>query len=958
MNRLLIILVAYFLLSVATAAQGEVPDSLRKALAAALHDTDRIKLLNALSWDHYQLGDYTLVLRYATRSRDLCLKIDPPTTFSKKALGKVYTNLGNVQYDFGNYPEALRHHLLSLRLREEIADSVGIAICYNNIGNVYFNQESYADALKYYRLSVELKQRIGDKRGVISTYGNIGVVHQMNNQLDSSLRYHLLTLRLAKELADTGALATAYSNLGVTWYELDLYGKALEDYQRGLALRMRVGDKKGVADSYHKIGATYAVMHRPKVAMQWLRGALDLAHELKDVDKLSETYLSLALADSALAREAARKGQASLAGRYSRDALGHYKLHIAYRDSLLNEENTRQTVQQQMQYEFDKKEAAARLEQEKRDAVALAESRRQKMVLAAVTIFGLLVLGFAIFAYRSFLQKKRANDEISCQKRLIEEKQKEILDSIHYARRIQNSLLPSERHIAKLLKTSAKWRYMVIIIFFSHLVCGQNLDSLNRVASAGPTVTARVNALNELAWICSSSGPDSALRLSARAFSLIAASDLDFYQGKGWHMGQSVNQVAVFLFMKGEFGRALEHYKKALGVWEALEKEPGFHSAQDILGRKASTFCNMGIIFKEKGEYPEALRLFFSALRFTEKTGNKGQMASCLGNIGVIYMQTRDTAAITYFTRALRLSEELQDAYNTSMWCGNLGNMYVDMARANDRSTYRYADIATSFYSKALKLAEQSNDLNTAAWLYSSIGLAYHRKRDEAKSLAFYDTALNICRQLGDKAGIAAHLGSIGELYNDKGDLRMAFYYLKQAQEMSVSIGALDLVHDHYSRLSSLASKMGDHKQAFGFYKLSVLYHDSVYNDLNTKKTVETQMQYEFDKKEEAAKLLQERRDALTQADRQKQNLILFSVSGLGLLVLAFAIFAWRSFLQKKKANIRISRQKHLIEEKQKEILDSIYYARRIQASLMPNEKHIARTLQRLSGNRESASPA
>lgn len=65
------------------------------------------------------------------------------------------------------------------------------------------------------------------------------------------------------------------------------------------------------------------------------------------------------------------------------------------------------------------------------------------------------------------------------------------------------------------------------------------------------------------------------------------------------------------------------------------------------------------------------------------------------------------------------------------------------------------------------------------------------------------------------------------------------------------------------------------------------------------------------------------------------------------MFTLGFAVFAYRNFLQKKKANVKIIRQKNIIEEKQKEILDSIYYARRIQRSLMPTEAYIRRCLGR-----------
>lgn len=73
--------------------------------------------------------------------------------------------------------------------------------------------------------------------------------------------------------------------------------------------------------------------------------------------------------------------------------------------------------------------------------------------------------------------------------------------------------------------------------------------------------------------------------------------------------------------------------------------------------------------------------------------------------------------------------------------------------------------------------------------------------------------------------------------------------------------------------------------------------------------------------------------------------MIIWSVCGILLLVLSFAVFAYRNFLQKKKANIEITIQKEIIETKQKEILDSIHYAKRIQSALITSEKYIDRVL-------------
>ena len=64
--------------------------------------------------------------------------------------------------------------------------------------------------------------------------------------------------------------------------------------------------------------------------------------------------------------------------------------------------------------------------------------------------------------------------------------------------------------------------------------------------------------------------------------------------------------------------------------------------------------------------------------------------------------------------------------------------------------------------------------------------------------------------------------------------------------------------------------------------------------------------------------------------------------------MLLVAIVSLKAYKNKQRANVIISeqkatveKQKHLVDEKQKEILDSIRYAKRIQISLLPTEKYI-----------------
>jgi len=104
--------------------------------------------------------------------------------------------------------------------------------------------------------------------------------------------------------------------------------------------------------------------------------------------------------------------------------------------------------------DFEIKQEFKRAEQEKQVAVRDGELKKQKVLTWSAIIVLLLVLGFAIYAYRSFRQKRKMNHELDFQNKSIEQKNREITDSISYAKRIQDAILPTSETVKKVLPDS------------------------------------------------------------------------------------------------------------------------------------------------------------------------------------------------------------------------------------------------------------------------------------------------------------------------------------------------------------------------------------------------------------------------------------------------------------------------------------------------------------------------
>lgn len=382
----------------------------------------------------------------------------------QKGISSSFYNIANVYYSQGNYPEALKMHLSALKIREKTKDQAGLASSYSGLGRVYYSQNNYKEALKNYFAALKIEQTIGHKKGIAAAFNNIGIVYSRQGNFDEALKNYFSSLKLYEEIGYKTGVAFSYNNIGNVYdseadlekdyiQKVKILKKALENYFLSLKIKEELGNNSGIASSYNNIGNIYFKLKNYKDADVYLIKARDLSQKIGYKDCLKDTYLGLTSLDSAV-------------GNY-KGAYENHKQYILFRDSLDNEETRKKTIQTQMTFDFEKKEAIAQAEHKKelenQELLADEKSRKQKIILAFVVGGLLLVLVFAGFIFRSLRTTRKQKDiieiqkwqvenqklEVEQQKILVEEHQKEIIDSITYARRIQQSLLPTEKYIEK-----------------------------------------------------------------------------------------------------------------------------------------------------------------------------------------------------------------------------------------------------------------------------------------------------------------------------------------------------------------------------------------------------------------------------------------------------------------------------------------------------------------------------
>ncbi|MEO6301764.1 MAG: tetratricopeptide repeat protein, partial [Bacteroidia bacterium] len=247
------------------------------------------------------------------------------------------------------------------------------------------------------------------------------------------------------------------------------------------------------------------------------------------------------------------------------------------------------------------------------------------------------------------------------------------------------------------------------------------------------------------------------------------------------------------------------------------------------------------------------------------------------------------------------------------------------------------------FYKKSAEIIEKSGDQVGMARSLNNIAGIYQSSGDNDKALDFYLRSLQILEKIDFKRGFVPTLNNIATIYLDKKEYKAAEEYALRSYNMAKELDSPQGLLNASDKLARIYNATGRYKEAFDMHVIFKQMTDKINNEDAQRAT----LQFDFNKKAEVAKAEQKQRDEINAREKQKQRIITFAVSFGLLIVLIFSVVLLNRYRLIQKQKQIIEEQKRLVEDKQKDILDSITYAKRIQTSLLPMEKYIAKYLNR-----------
>lgn len=479
------------------------------------------------------------------------------------------------------------------------------------------------------------------------------------------------------------------------------------------------------------------------------------------------------------------------------------------------------------------------------------------------------------------------------------------------------------------MKIGIKHFSFIFFLFCSFFIYCQNsrpfqlIDSLNKILSdydkAHPDTvpaisdTVRIKLLNKLCvQYYKISDNNKMFRTVSRAnelcLRLLAMPKYADNKVLKKEFGRTYHHLTNYYDAMGMTPQAFENYFKALKVREELG------DLNDI----AESALRGGNLYNDEGDLDKALELYVKALTVREKIlknepknrANVKGIASGYHNIGSLYQQKGDyNTALQYYFKALHMKESLGDYLSVANALVNIGITYSRM---------RKYDLALNYTLRALKIYEDYHDMRGECYAHTNI-------------------AENFLYEVEN-----------GNDPNKNAHIEEAHQHIKIAMEMAKQIRDLVAINHCYKVLSTIAEVKKDFKNSLVFYRLHVLYRDSVNNSQSTQSVVRMEMTNEFERKAYLAKQKQELANAIHEREHARQKTLrnLFMVAFACMLILA--LFIYRNVKQKQKDNNLITEQKKeleqqkvLSEQKQKQIIDSINYAQRIQSSILPHPEDL-----------------
>jgi len=373
-------------------------------------------------------GDFTSSLFYAKAAL-----IEGEKNRNQIDIGEAYSMLGFL-YSWKREDEKSLECFLKAE-KYLLPDPEKLVPAMKGRADMYLRMGNDSMASQLYKLcykNIETYRLTSLKRRLELSVGNL---HFFRNNLDSALYFYSQSLRDAKATSDSSLIMEVYLNIGNVYCMKEQRTTGLEWLQKALQLDLRLGGKYFLPSIYYNLASNDFSRNDLAHALSYAKSAIQASITTKDYRFLLFSFYLKAGVDSALG--------------LIDSAYTDRRRYMYLNDSIHNAELYKRMGEMQAKFDLDKKEDELKLLGRDKD---LSDQRiRRQVIVSKIVTLGLLIFSvLSIILFRNFRAKQSMNRKLTAQKNELDEKRKllaaksqEIKDSLEYAKRLQEAVLPA-----------------------------------------------------------------------------------------------------------------------------------------------------------------------------------------------------------------------------------------------------------------------------------------------------------------------------------------------------------------------------------------------------------------------------------------------------------------------------------------------------------------------------------
>ena len=296
-----LLLIFLFVTSVCIAQDDSKVDSLKKAVVSAPEDSTKVNTLIKISGE-YLATDVDQALKYANEAKDLAekIKFHEGKAWALKKVGQVY----NIQGDYVNAIQAWKE---ALAIFDDKGIKVGSSNMLNNIGVIYYGKSFEDSAQDYYLRSLKVAEEIKDTLRIATALANVGGVYSNKEATyDKALEFHHRALVLGLAIGDSDLIGNSEANIGELYLNKSIRDKDTLERNSDIdsSLSYLLAARKVLTGSFNlpytlnNIGKVYRQKNDFDLATEFHQLAYSEAEKLEAKPDMAQALLSIAQIDT------------------------------------------------------------------------------------------------------------------------------------------------------------------------------------------------------------------------------------------------------------------------------------------------------------------------------------------------------------------------------------------------------------------------------------------------------------------------------------------------------------------------------------------------------------------------------------------------------------------------------------------------------------------------------------